>query len=62
MPLMYSIHISLPEPMLFPYFLSHIFNGYILCFWNQKHSENTHDKNPSREKQEYSKLKETQHG
>jgi len=48
--------------MLFPYFLSHIFNRYILCLWNQKHSENSHDENPSREKQENSKLKVAQHG
>lgn len=48
--------------MLSPNFVSHVFNGHILCLRNQEDSEEAHNKNPSREKQEDSELKVTQHG
>lgn len=56
------IHKPVPEPVLLPYPLSHLFNGHILGFREEEEDEERHEQNPGREEDEDAKLEMAKHG
>ena len=51
----------LPEPMLLPHSLGHLFDGDILSLGQQEKHEDRHDEDPAREEQEDTKLEVAEH-
>lgn len=52
----------LPEPVLLPHSLRHLFNRDILCLGYQEKHEHRHDQDPPRKEQEDAELEVAEHG